>query len=218
MYCDAPGRVADSEVIMLHNRKLVPIMLLAFIFGWALYNLLGGSGYLPVGTGTEATTGDDGSRALPQALEAEVASLDLADEVQENTEWLAMITQAASGAYYKDARDRALATVASRALASGRFGVAITAAEVMFHPGPREEVLEAVAREAALNRANLKYAVRAARGLVSVQARREIFAQVLAVYAERDRPGAKDGAGQGAGGTAGSAPGEIRLFPVGPGQ
>ena len=111
---------------MQRNKKLIPALLLAVLFSWALYNLLSVAGLLP-GTGQVMEQGDDGSALLPAALMAEVTALNTADETASDNEWMAMVTQAASGRYYKDARDQALTLAASRALEAGKFAVAITA-------------------------------------------------------------------------------------------
>lgn len=173
---------------MQRNKKLIPTLLLAVLFSWALYNLLSVSGLLP-GTGQVMEQGDDGAALLPAALMAEVTTLNTADETASDNEWMAMVTQAASGRYYKDARDQALTLAASRALEAGKFAVAITAAEVMYHPEPREDVLQAVVKEAAKTRATIKYSVRAARNLSKLDQRRAAYAHIVQAWAELAKGG-----------------------------
>ncbi len=173
---------------MQRKKKLIPALLLAVMFSWALYNLLSVAGLMP-GTGQVVEQGDDGSALLPAELKAEVTALNTADETATDNEWMAMVTQAASGRYYKDARDQALTLAASRALEAGKFAVAITAAEVMFHPEPREDVLQAVVKEAVKTRATIKYAVRAARNLSKLEQRRAAHAHIVTAWAELARGG-----------------------------
>ncbi len=173
---------------MLRNKKLIPVLLLAVLFSWALYNLLSVAGLMP-GTTQVVEQGDDGSALLPAELKAEVTALNTADETATDNEWMAMVTQAASGRYYKDARDQALTLAASRALEAGKFAVAITAAEVMFHPEPREDVLQAVVKEASKTRATIKYSVRAARNLSKLDQRRAAYAHIVTAWAELARGG-----------------------------
>ena len=173
---------------MQRNKKLIPTLLLAVLFSWALYNLLSVSGLLP-GTGQVVEQGDDGSALLPAELMAEVMALNTADETASDNEWMAMVTQASSGRYYKDARDQALTLAASRALEAGKFVVAITAAEVMYHPEPREDVLQAVVKEATKTRATIKYSVRAARNLSKLDQRRAAYAHIVQAWAELAKGG-----------------------------
>ncbi|MBZ2171440.1 hypothetical protein [Nitratidesulfovibrio sp. SRB-5] len=209
---------------MQRNKKLIPALLLAVLFSWALYNLLSVSGLLP-GTGQVMEQGDDGAALLPAELVAEVTSLNTADETASDNEWMAMVTQAASGRYYKDARDQSLTLAASRALEAGKFAVAITAAEVMYHPEPREDVLQAVVREAAKTRATIKYSVRAARNLSKLEQRRAAYAHIVTAWAELARggqPRIADGADPETGNAPAvpAAPGaaELTIGPAGVGQ
>lgn len=206
---------------MHRNKKLIPALLLAVLFSWALYNLLSVSGMLP-GSGQVMEQGDDGSALLPAELKAEVTALNTADETASDNEWMAMVTQAASGVFYKDARDRSLTLAASRALEAGKFAVAITAAEVMYHPEPREDVLRVVVQEAAKTRATIKYSVRAARNLSKLGQRREAYAHILQAWADlagSGQPRTDDGAAPG-NGSAPAAPGAavLTVGPAGVGQ
>ncbi|WP_035063899.1 hypothetical protein [Nitratidesulfovibrio termitidis] len=212
---------------MHRNKKLIPALLLAVLFSWALYNLLSVSGMLP-GSGQVMEQGDDGSALLPAELKAEVTALNTADETASDNEWMAMVTQAASGVFYKDARDRSLTLAASRALEAGKFAVAITAAEVMYHPEPREDVLRVVVQEAAKTRATIKYSVRAARNLSKLGQRREAYAHILQAWADlagNGQPRTDDGAAPGNGSApvapvAPAAPGAavLTVGPAGVGQ
>ncbi|WP_353116201.1 hypothetical protein [Nitratidesulfovibrio sp.] len=199
---------------MQRNKKLIPALLLAVLFSWALYNLLSVSGLLP-GSGTVMEQGDDGSALLPAELKAEVTALNTADETASDNEWMAMVTQASSGRYYKDARDQSLTLAASRALEAGRFAVAITAAEVMYHPEPREDVLQAVVKEAARTRATIKYSVRAARNLSKLQQRRAAHALIVQAWAELAKGGQPQAGDGAAPGSVPAAPGAAGLT-VGP--
>lgn len=206
---------------MQRNKKLIPALLLAVLFIWALYNLLAVSGLLP-GSGQVVEQGDDGAALLPAELKAEVTALNTADETASDNEWMAMVTQASSGRYYKDARDQALTLAASRALEAGKFAVAITAAEVMYHPEPREDVLQAVVREAAKTRATIKYSVRAARNLSKLEQRRAANAFIVEAWAQLAKGGQPQDVGSGNAGNAGepAAPGAAGLIvgPAGVGQ
>lgn len=206
---------------MQRNKKLIPALLLAVLFSWALYNLLAVSGMLP-GSGQVVEQGDDGSALLPAELKAEVTALNTADETASDNEWMAMVTQAASGRYYKDARDRSLTLAASRALEAGKFAVAITAAEVMYRPEPREDVLQAVVREAAKTRATIKYSVRAARNLSKLDQRRDAYAHIIDAWAQLATGGQPQSGEAATGGNDGipAAPGAAGLTvgPAGVGQ